>query len=110
MTHPLRYPALPARARQLLSRWHLGRADPPPTPGRSPDTALDPHTVREALDQVRRSGADATIRTRGGHLHPHVRVTALGRRHAVLHAPHTATVLLPLCFVESVTRHEPGDR
>ncbi|MGW5218742.1 hypothetical protein ACWEQA_12830 [Nocardia sp. NPDC004085] len=55
------------------------------------------------LHRLRRARVAATVITRGGHVHDHVRVLAVHRHHTVLsRAGEHAGVLLPLRFIESV--------
>ncbi|MGW4330450.1 hypothetical protein ACWEKR_31730 [Nocardia sp. NPDC004573] len=59
--------------------------------------------IATELHRLRRAGVAATVITRGGHVHDHVRVHAVHRHHTVLsRAGEHAGVLLPLRFIESV--------
>ncbi|BDU00979.1 MULTISPECIES: hypothetical protein [Nocardia] len=60
--------------------------------------------IATELHRLRRTRVTATVITRGGHVHDHVRVHAVHRHHTVLsRAGEQAGVLLPLTFIESVT-------
>ncbi|WP_039804212.1 hypothetical protein [Nocardia araoensis] len=55
------------------------------------------------LHRLRRARMAATVITRAGHVHDHVRIQAVHRHHTVLtRAGEQAGVLLPLRFIESV--------
>ncbi|MEU7764985.1 hypothetical protein AB0B25_07660 [Nocardia sp. NPDC049190] len=70
------------------------------TGGISGDPVIE--VIAMELHRLRRVGAAATILTRGGYLHQHVRVHAVHRHHTVLDSDTHSTVLLPLRFIESV--------
>ncbi|WP_249645281.1 hypothetical protein [Nocardia sputi] len=68
--------------------------------GRDPVVAL----IATALHRLRHAQMAATVITRGGYVHDHVRVQAVHRHHTALsRAGQQAGVLLPLRFIESVT-------
>ncbi|MFI9410131.1 hypothetical protein [Nocardia gamkensis] len=59
--------------------------------------------IATELHRLRRARVAATVITRGGYVHDHVRVQAVHRHHTVLsRAGEQAGVLLPLRFIESV--------
>ncbi|MBF6339819.1 hypothetical protein IU450_28590 [Nocardia abscessus] len=60
--------------------------------------------IATELHRLRRARVAATVITRGGYVHDHVRVQAVHRHHTVLtRNGQQAGVLLPLAFIESVT-------
>ncbi|WP_280188551.1 MULTISPECIES: hypothetical protein [Nocardia] len=60
--------------------------------------------IATELHRLRHARVAATVITRGGYVHDHVRVQVVHRHHTVLvRAGEQAGVLLPLRFIESVT-------
>ncbi|GEM29125.1 hypothetical protein NN3_01320 [Nocardia neocaledoniensis NBRC 108232] len=102
MTYPLTVPPLRHRVRAALNQLRgLGPVADPVT-GSTESTM-----VVAALHEARHNNLTVTIRTRGGHLMPRLRVDTVGARHASLSTDAGEQLIVPLRFIESVQHQRP---